>query len=139
MDEDTNQIEREILAERQQLGRNLNELEMKAHELADWRTHYRKNPNVLLGLALGGGLVVGAITRRGQSSRNSDVATARAPRRQGRTSRHIENTLFSASDALLGVASAKVMAFVGSLVSGLSKQSSRSQPGSSSDQTRPTT
>ena len=137
MDEHTNQIEREIVAARHQLGRNLNELEMKAHDLADWRTHYRNNPKVLLGLALGGGLVVGALARRGRSSRSPDAATARAPRPQGRTSRHIENTLSSASDALLGVASAKVMAFVGSLVSGLSKQS-RSQPGSNCDQTRRT-
>ena len=38
MGEDTNQIEREIVAERDRLGRNLNELETKTQQLGDWRT-----------------------------------------------------------------------------------------------------
>ena len=139
MDEDTNQLERDIVAERHQLGRNLNELEMKAQQFADWRTHYRKNPKVLLGLALGGGFVMGAMARRGRSSRNADVAATAGPRRpRGRMRHQIENTLFSVSDALLGVAAAKVIAFAGGLVSGLSKPGTRAQPGSSYDQRRPT-
>lgn len=136
MDEDTNQIERDIVAERHQLGRNLTELEMKAQQLTDWRTHYRKNPKVLLSLALGGGFVMGAMARRGRSRSADAGATARSPRPQSRTSRQIESTLFSVSDALLGVASAKVMAFVGSLVSGLSKPSDRPHPGAGYDQRR---
>lgn len=129
MDTNTNQIEREIVAERHQLGRNLNELEIKAHELADWRTHYRRHPKVLLGLAIGGGLLAGALAGHGRSSRR-DSATARALRPQGRASRHIENTVSGVSDALLGAASAKVMAFVGNLVAGMNKPSNRSQPSS---------
>ena len=62
-------MEREIVAERDQLGRNLNELEMRAQQLADWRTYYRNNPILLSGLALGGGLVLGAIAGRGRSSK----------------------------------------------------------------------
>lgn len=135
MGENTNQIEREIVAERYQLGRNLNELEMKAQELGDWRTHYRKNPKLLLGIALGAGLVLGAMARRGRSSRTHDAidTSARVPRPQSRTSRQIENTWLSVSDALLGIASAKVMALVGSLVPGFSEQVNHTQPGSGSD------
>jgi hypothetical protein len=46
--ESTNQIEREIMAERRQLGRNLSELEVKAQQLGDWRTYYRRHPTLLV-------------------------------------------------------------------------------------------
>jgi hypothetical protein len=125
------------MSSRHQLGRNLNELERKAQELADWRTHYRRNPTVLLGFALGGGFLLGALARRGRSPRHQNVVEApAATRAQGRTSRQIEHTLSSVSDALLGVASAKVMAFVGSLVPGFSEQINRPQAGAGYDQTR---
>jgi hypothetical protein len=62
--ESTDQIEQEIIAERRQLGRNLSELEMKAQQLGDWRTYYRRHPTLLLGLALGGGLALSAMARR---------------------------------------------------------------------------
>ena len=126
MDEHTNQIEREIAAERRQLDRNLTELEMKAQQLADWRTHYRKHPTVLLGVALSGGFLVGAMARRGRNSRTAHVGPG--PRPYSRTSRQIENTLFVVADAVLSVASAKLLAFVGDLASGWSKRSDRSHP-----------
>ena len=135
MGESTKQIEREIVAERHELGRNLNELEMKAHELGDWRTHYRNNPKVALGIAIAGGLVLGAMARRGRPSSfpDSTEAIARYPRPQSRLSRHIEDTWLTISDALLGVAAAKVMAVVSNAVPGFSEQVNRSQLGSVSD------
>ena len=128
MDEHTNQIEREIAAERRQLDRNLTELEMKAQQLADWRTHYRKHPTVLLGIALSGGFLVGAMARRGRTSHTTNVGPGQAPRPYSHSSRHIENTLFIVSEAVLSLASAKLLAFVGDLASGWSKRSDRSHP-----------
>lgn len=55
----TNQIEQEIRETRSELGRNLEALEDKAREFADWRTHYRNHPSLFLGVALGAGLAVG--------------------------------------------------------------------------------
>lgn len=132
MGENTNQIEREMVAERDQLGRNLNALEMKARELGDWRTHYRNHPKVFLGIALGGGLLLGAMARRGGFSRHHGAidTSARIPRPQSRTRRQLETTWVSVSDALLGVASAKALAFVGSLVPGFNEQVNRTRPGS---------
>ncbi len=136
MGENTTQIEREIVAERHELGRNLNELEMKAQQLGDWRTHYRNNPTVALGIALAGGVMLGAMARRGRPSRFTDSAEAIAlqPRPQSRLSRHIEDTWLTVSDALLGLATAKVMAVVSSAVPGFSEHVNRSQLGSGSSQ-----
>jgi len=127
--ENTNQIEREIVAERYQLRRNLNELEMKAHQLGDWRTHYRNNPKLLLGIALTGGLMLGAMARRGRVSRADDAreTMARVPRPQSRLSRQIEDTWLGVSNALLGIAAAKVISVVSSVVPGLNGETNRSQ------------
>ena len=47
---------------RDHLGRNLDELEDKARELADWRTHYRNHSPAFLGAAFGLGIVLGLAT-----------------------------------------------------------------------------
>ena len=62
MGEITNQIEQEIRQKRDHLGRNLDELEGKARELADWRTHYRNHSPAFLGAAFGLGVVLGLAT-----------------------------------------------------------------------------
>jgi len=51
-----NQIEQQ----RDQLGRNLNELENRVRRSTDWRTYYERNPMMTLGAALGGGVLLGA-------------------------------------------------------------------------------
>jgi len=121
MGENINQIEREIVAERHRLGRNLNELEVKAQQLGDWRTHYRNNPKLALGIALTGGLMLGAMAGRGRPSRTDDPRETmdRVPRPQSRLSRQIEDTWLSLSGALLGVAAARVVAVVSSVIPGL--------------------
>jgi hypothetical protein len=59
--ENTNQIERDIVEERAALGRNLDALEQKAKDLADWRVHYRNHPAVFLSAAVGAGVLLGAL------------------------------------------------------------------------------
>jgi len=134
--ENTKQIEHTIVAERDQLGRNLNELETKAQQFVDWRTHYRNNPKVLLGIAVVGGLVLGAMARRGRSARSNGPSekSPRLARPTSRLTRELQDTWLRVSDALLGVASAKVIEFVGSVVPGFSEQVSHSQPGSGFEQ-----
>ena len=63
MGESTSQIERDIVAERNELGRNLQLLENKARSLADWRTYFRTHPFAMVGVALGGGVLLGVLTR----------------------------------------------------------------------------
>ena len=66
MGESTSKIERDIAAERNELGRNLQLLETKARSLADWRTHFRNHPFALMGVALGGGALLGLLTAGGE-------------------------------------------------------------------------
>ena len=133
MDESTYQIEREIIAERRQLGRNLSELEMKAQQLGDWRTYYRRHPTLLVGLALGGGLALSALVGRRAASRDDELPTTsdRIPAPVvGRTRRHVQDTWEMVSDVLLGVAAGKVMEFVGDVVPGFTDELHRRQSGS---------
>jgi hypothetical protein len=61
MDERPDQIIGHIEAQRDQLGRNLNELETRVRRSTDWRTYYDRNPMLMLGAALGGGLLLGSM------------------------------------------------------------------------------
>ena len=150
MGESTSQIERDIAAERTELGRNLQLLETKARSLADWRTYVRTHPFATIGLAVGGGLLLGAMTRRmGDREESSeyeaegfDLATeprypvvdspyatpsawassaARVRRQFGDTWDHI-------ADALLGVASAKAIEFVSEKVPGFREHFTERNP-----------
>ena len=67
MDEKSDEILNHIESQRNELGRNLEELETRVKRTADWRTHYENNPMLLLGAALGGGILLGALVGRGGS------------------------------------------------------------------------
>jgi len=61
MDEKPDQIIGHIEAQKDQLGRNLNELEEKVRRTTDWRTYFDRNPMLVLGAAMGGGLLLGTV------------------------------------------------------------------------------
>lgn len=126
MGETISQIERDLEAERIDLSRNLNELETKARQMTDWRHYYRNHPGQLLGAALATGVVLGIVAggkSSGSSSRHfASVPDTGAPRPQNRALARLENDWQHISDALMGVASAKVIEFVGNLVPGFRDQ-----------------
>ena len=131
MGESTDQIEQEIIAERRQLGRNLSELEMKAQQLGDWRTYYRRHPALLLGLAVGGGLALSAMARRRMISPDDarPITSDRASAPLSRTRRHVQGTWEIVSEVLLGMAAGKVMEFVGDVVPGFTDELNRRHSG----------
>lgn len=106
MGANTDQIEREIRAERDELGRNLEDLELKAKELTNWKVHYRNHPGVFLGAAAGMGVLLGAVMA---------PANGRAPlgprlRLHGSPKvAQLVSTWELVSDALLGLATAKAI------------------------------
>jgi hypothetical protein len=72
MDEKPDQILGHIEAQRSELGRNLNELETRVRRGTDWKTYFDRNPMMMLGVALGGGLLLGTAVgnkRKHQGSR----------------------------------------------------------------------
>jgi len=149
MGENTSQIEQEIRAERSALGRHLNELETKARDLADWRAHHRNHPGLFMGVAFGGGVLLGllAISARQGGNRSGMVDAAydagprparlRMPRVVSHTSelagRQLGQTWDHIADALLGMLAAKAVEFVGELVPGFREHyrgAAMSDPGS---------
>jgi hypothetical protein len=81
MDEKPDQIMSHIESQRDQLGRNLNELETRVKGATDWRVQFDKNPMLMVGVALGGGLLLGSIVggakKRSGSSRANWSSSSR--------------------------------------------------------------
>jgi hypothetical protein len=144
MGESTNQIEQDIAAERHELGRNLQLLENKAKSLTDWRTHFRSHPLAMIAVGLGGGVLLGVITRRSVPSTRRSVPS-REPRADldtddvyavvspfsasaTRVRRQVGDTWDHIADALLGVAFAKAIDFIGERVPGFREQYSVRHP-----------
>ena len=67
MGETPDQIEKQISAERVQLGQNLRELQTRVEQTTDWRVQFAKRPMALLGAAFGGGLLLAFMTIGGRS------------------------------------------------------------------------
>ena len=137
MGENASQIEREIMAERSELGRNLEVLETKARDLADWHVHYRKHPAVFLGAAAALGVVLGALShgRRDTSLGYVSYATPERPakprrslteRMHGPKGRRLMESFDNASSALLAVGVAKAVEFLSSYLPGFSDEYRRS-------------
>ena len=132
MGENSSQIEREIMAGRAELGRNLDELETKARDLADWRVHYRNHPGIFLGAAAGVGIALGALSRGHAQESFGYVNYAhpperpepRAPRKpfaahfRGPKGRRLVETWEQVTEALLAVATAKAVDFVSDFLPG---------------------
>lgn len=141
MGENAGQIEREIMAERNELGRNLEVLQTKARDMADWRVHYRNHPGVFLGAAAGVGVLLGAMSRRPREefgyvnyARTPEPETAR-PRRSlserlnGPRGRKLMETWEHATEALMAIGTAKLVDFVSNYVPGFSDEYRRHAPG----------
>jgi hypothetical protein len=135
----THEIEREIRDSREDLGRNLNELEDKARELADWRSHYRNHHGAFLGAAFAVGAVAAMVAVPASSGRSrvhslADTDTSHDPYTTrhsqpatrnatlARVAREVNETWGQIADALLRTASTRAMQFVAELVPGVREQ-----------------
>ncbi len=137
MGENASQIEREIMEERNELGRNLEVLETKARDMADWRVHYRNHPGVFLGAAAGMGLLLGALSHRRREefgyvnyARTPEQHTARprpslSDRLNGPKGRQLMETWEHATEALMAIGTAKLVDFVSNYLPGFSEEYKR--------------
>jgi hypothetical protein len=127
MGENSNQIEREIHAERGQLGRNLNDLQSKVEEVTDWRTHFNKRPITMIGVALGGGLLLASMTGRRSKPRRNYAEPRSNGENEHRRGTEIQKgkaleTVDSIKGALIGVAANTFQDFLGQVVPGFREQ-----------------
>src|SRR4051812_43506798 len=119
MDESVRQIEHQIAAERERLGRNLHELETQARRLTDWRGYYQRPPGRVLGAAAIGGAAMGAAVAGAKKSTGQQLPLPNA-RPQSLVRDRLQREWHVIADALLGVASAKVMEAIGGAIPGFS-------------------
>jgi len=137
--EDTRQIVDDIRAERNELGRNLHELEAQAKQLADWRTHYRNHPGTVLAVAFSGGVVLGVLAaghgNGGQVAsdsegyhppssrpRNAGFNALRALGDNPRAKQQVGETWNEILETLIGLASAKAISAIGDFLPGFREQ-----------------
>jgi hypothetical protein len=139
MGENASQIEREISAERAELGRNLDALETKARDLTNWRVHYRNHPGLFLGAAVGVGVALGALSHR-SSNAFGYVSYAHPPERReprrplserfrGPKARRLVDTWGHVTDALLAVATAKAVDVIAGYLPGFANEYQRRAEG----------
>ncbi len=128
MGEKSNQIEREIQAERGQLGQNLNELQSKVEEVTDWRAQFQKRPMLMMGVAVGGGLLLASMTGGRSGSRRSyrEDRHDRDGAEQGRGTEFQKKKALEAFDtikgAMIGVAANTFQDLLGQLIPGFKEQ-----------------
>jgi hypothetical protein len=128
MGETSSEIRRQIDEERHSLGENLSELEERAKRAVDWRARLKHRPLAAFGLAVGAGALVGALSVRSYTSHvvENDLGQRIEPPKGGYprnplwTSRKkkMVNTLDTLTDAVVGVATAKVTDFLNGLIPG---------------------
>lgn len=128
MDEEQSTIKRRIDNEREQLGRNLDELESRVKKATDLKTHFNRNTGWILGAAVAGGFLLSRVVGRPSGSQaaprweppehNTNTTTARRPTHLSKVS----ETVDSIFEGLVGVVSDKLQSFVADAVPGFREQ-----------------
>ena len=84
MGEEANQLKEHIAETRDELGRNIANLQAKVEHTFDWRAQFRERPMTLLATAFGAGLVLsGMRSRKSTFEQNGMVYTVAEQRRGG--------------------------------------------------------
>ena len=129
MDEAAYKIEAQIDRTRERLGSNLRELEHRIDAATDWREQFRARPHLFLGGALAGGALL-AVALRPTAARHAVDSPSedhlRAFSRNGVDGREQALELWnSIKGALIGVASARITAYISDLVPGFEEHFQR--------------
>ncbi len=104
-------LEREIADEHEALAENLTVLEGQAKDLVDWRAYVRKSPLTMVGVALGSGLLISAITGSTRShSRAKSVRTYDADGHEEPSAAHDAWEIFKG--AVIGAAASQLTSYV---------------------------
>jgi hypothetical protein len=122
MGETARQIETRIEQTREDLGSNLRELESRVKSATDWREHFRSNPLVWAGVAFGAGVFLGALSGRRDPLAAMETGSSDVPARPSAGSSRAQRQVFEAWEtiktALVGLATARVINFLGEAIPG---------------------
>jgi hypothetical protein len=127
--EKSDQIEREIQLQRGHLGQNLNELQSRVQEATDWRVQFQKRPMMMMGLAVGGGLLLASFTGKRRSRRyySEKPSASGYEHRRGtelQKSKALE-TFDTIKGAMIGVAANSFKDWLGEAIPGFREQFQR--------------
>jgi len=130
MDPATDHLEQHLEDERQALRSNLAEVEDRVRSAFDWRRQFRSNTAAFLGLAVGGGLLIGLMTARRRavpavrahpSMADSKPATPYGVHKR----RELSLAWRGIESALIGLAAAKCRDTLANLLPGFREQLAR--------------
>ena len=128
MDETANEIEAHIDRTRERLGSNLKELEDKVDAVTDWREQFRERPQLFLGAAFIGGVVLASVLRPKTAGRGrSATALNPAGNGQGSVQAQALELWNNVQAALVGVASARIKEYIGEFVPGFDEHYRRAE------------
>jgi hypothetical protein len=127
MGQTTHQIEAHIENTRENLGSNLHELERKVKSVTDWRQHFRNNPMTMLGVAFGGGIMLGTMmggrkSRRGNRDFSNHTGGSEPHAGTDHQKHQALETWDNIKGALIGVVATRFRDFVGEFVPGFHEQ-----------------
>ena len=128
MDETANEIEAQIDRTRERLGSTLRKLEDEVDAVTDWREHFRERPNLFLGAALIGGILIASALRPKAAGRSLSAVAVNPPV-SGSGSIHAQawGLWNNVQGALVGVASARLKEYIGELVPGFDEHYRRAE------------
>jgi hypothetical protein len=135
----SSRIKRNIDFERDDLARNVQQLEHRVKATMDWRTRFQKNPMTIIGLAFGGGLLLSGLigghrqTRPGRQrwdrESTGDLDFGGASVQEGEPSRGTTYQKHKALEmwdnikrAVIGVAASRFRSFLNDTIPGFSEQ-----------------
>lgn len=148
MGENTDQIERHIQEQRDELADNFSELGNKVKSTVDWRAQFQQRPGTMIGLAVGGGLLLSALLK--SRSRSNRKRSSKDPRgSDGEISqpniksdwgsrpqkREASDTWGNIKGALVGVAATKFGTYLEQVLPGFQDEYNKRNPAKCADRT----
>ena len=128
MDETSNEIEARIDRTRERLGSNFRQLEDKFDAATDWREHVRERPELWLGVAFVGGMLLAGVLKTRTGGRASTAVSATpAAGGAGAVKAQARQFLNNMQGALVGVASARIQEYINELVPGFNEHYQRAE------------
>lgn len=128
MDETSNEIEARIDQTRERLGSNFRQLEDKFDAATDWRGQVRERPELWLGVAFVGGMLLAGVLKTRSGGRAPAAAGATpAAGGTGAVKAQARQFLNNMQGALVGVASARIQEYINELLPGFNDHYQRAE------------